>query len=435
MIALILSLLLSVLPAPGASQEDPNAQYILLVSGVVAGAAREFEAPVESKVIRLQFTVQLDGEAAFTLLGPSGRPLTLSQPNISEVTQPGRRVITIYDPKPGQWRVRLSGNGGFAVSVTAQSELYLCCLQFLNSSGRGRGPRPALEGSGAGDPQLAQVAVPGFEIETIDFKLVAEDGAVLDAVRFRQNDYSNTYNFTILIAPPARPFRLMVRGTDATGQAYQRVWPRLFPPQAVGPHTGLTGAPALPATGPEMIEGEHRIVRAEVLSVQEVPLLSEKGNPIGIRLHYEIRFPKDGYYSPFAQLFPDRPTASYTGALSLRAIKSRVEPEPEGAPTAGQFLGRASYKRDLIYRFTIDLVPNYLLFNEQKRTFCLANKVYGHPSPERFEREIKSEARIRYRISIAGTDYDSRKQVFTENSYVPHTWYTSFLKEGAHECE
>lgn len=413
----------------GGAQEDPNAQHILLVSGALAGEPREFDVPVESKVIRLQFTVQLDGETIMTVLGPSGRPFDLSAPNVSRSEAAGRRVVAVYDPMPGRWRLRLAGTGGFAASVTVQSEIYLCCLQPV-APARPAGRAPQGE---EGGPPMAQVSLPGYDIETIDFKAVGEDGTVLDSLRFRQNDLSNSYTFTFLLPAPGRPFRVMARGQDATGRDYQRVWPRLFPPHPAEPTAGHV----VDSGGPPFVQGENRIVRAEVLRLAEEPLLSEGGNAVGIRIKYEVRFPRDGVYAPTPQLFPERPAAGYTGALAMRPIRSLIEPSPAGGPATGplQYLGRAGYRRDQVYRFTVDLVPNYLLFNEAQRTFCFATKAYGQASRERFEQEIKSEARVRYRISITGTDYDNRKQAVTENSYVPYTWYASALKEGARECE
>jgi hypothetical protein len=237
--------------------------------------------------------------------------------------------------------------------------------------------------------------------------------------------------------------RLMVRGREQGGGAFQRVYPQLIVPQIPTASPAPENAPANPgvpqaADSQPFVEGEYRIVRAQVLSYSDAPLLSASGNPIGIRLQYAVRFPVDGYYSPQPNLYPERITSGYTGALSMRLIRSVVAPGPEGVLQPNQILsaGRTIYLRDKVYQFTVDLVPNYVIFNEQQQQYCLASKGFSQAGMrERFEREIKSDQALRYRFSISGTDYDGRQPVFTEKTYTPSLWLTSLQKEGAKECQ
>ncbi|MGE0133176.1 MAG: hypothetical protein AB7U82_34295 [Blastocatellales bacterium] len=53
---------------------------------------------------------------------------------------------------------------------------------------------------------------------------------------------------------------------------------------------------------------------------------------------------------------------------------------------------------------------------------------------ERFEREAMSEVKVRYRLTVSGTDLDGRQPMLTENAYAPVVWYRGYLKEGAGEC-
>jgi hypothetical protein len=132
----------------------------------------------------------------------------------------------------------------------------------------------------------------------------------------------------------------------------------------------------------------------------------------------------------------------------MRVHKGSVEPEPDGAQKSSQWIfgGRGTFKAGVVYNFSVDLVPNYVYFNEQKGAFCLQTKAYIQPggpgSPgihpglrDRFEREVMSETKIRYRLSISGIDLDGRQPMLTERSYAPNLWYQSYRREGAVDCQ
>jgi hypothetical protein len=446
---LIFAFFLLLFPAsssPAMAQEDPNAQYILLQSGELASEQREIEAPVEVGVFRLQFTLQAGSEIAWTLITPSGKPLVLTDPNIS-TSNPGseagdRRAIAMWDPRPGQWRIRLSGKGRFALSATAQGELFICCIQVWGRNGVYGVDRlqPA-----RGAKQQAQVYASGFNIDTIRFDLINEKGAAIAPLKFRQSDYSNPYNFTLLLETPDQPFRVVARGRDVSGKNFQRVFPQLIrplPADGLIPRTesspGIQPFPLPQEWNKATVEGEFKIVRVQVTAWSDAPLLTDKGNPIGIRLKYSIRFPADGSYSPQPQVYPERISSGYTGALGMRVARGSVEPMPDGLQNPGQFFlgARANFKGGTVYHFTVDLVPSYAMFDEQKKAYCLMTKSYRQQGiRERFDREVMSEQRIRYRLSFSGSDLDGRTPTLTENAYVPNAWFQGFVREGVVECQ
>src|SRR5262245_33006063 len=115
-------------------QDDPNAQYIILQSDELQSGSREIEVPVEVGVWKLQFNVrsglQAGNEFNWTIVTPAGKPLVLTEPNVSVTDPPENRTIVIWDPRPGKWTVRLSGKGRYTLSVTAQGELHICCSQL-----------------------------------------------------------------------------------------------------------------------------------------------------------------------------------------------------------------------------------------------------------------------------------------------------------------
>ncbi|MFN0085596.1 MAG: hypothetical protein ACKVX9_09430 [Blastocatellia bacterium] len=431
--------------ASAGAQEDPNAQYIVLQSGELSSAgqaaAREIEVPVEVGALRLHFNLQAGGDLQWALVTPAGKPMALTDPNISVGESGARRTISIWDPRPGRWRIRLTGAGKYTLSVTAQGELYICCVQFWGTTGvYGMERMQPVRGA----RHQAQVYASGFNIETIGFDLIDEEGERISLVKFRQGDFSNPYNFTLLLETPGRPFRLRAQGRDMNGKRFQRIFPWMIYPQGpesvpVPNESASAGRQwVLPQEwNKEAIEGEFRVVRAQVDSFSDQLLTTEKGNPIGIRLKYTLRFPVAGSYSPQPQVYPERIGYGYTGALQMRVHKGAVEPAPEGLANPNQlfFGSRGTFRADTAYQFTVDLVPNYVAFNDARKSFCLMTKSYSQQGlRDRFDREIQGEQRYRYRISFMGTDLDGRTPTLTENLYVPRVWHLGLVREGVGEC-
>lgn len=426
------------------AQDDPNAQYIVLQSGELRAEGPEIVVPVEVGVWRLQFDLHLAsasaGEADWTIITPSGKPLVLSDPNVAIKDPTNKRSILIWDPRPGIWKIRLAGKGKYTLSATTQGELYICCIQTW-----GRNGVSGIERLQAfrGQRQQAQAYASGFNIDAIQFDMVTDQGQMIAPLKFRQSDFSNPYNFTLMLEMPDQPFRVRARGRDLNGKSFQRIFYPLVRPQPIDAPVQEEVVPANPQwTLPQewnktSVEGEFKIVRAQVVEWSDEPLVSDKGNPIGIRLKYAIRFPVSGSYAPQPQVYPERISQGYTGALGMRIIRGTVEPAPDGMQNPQIFFsgGRAEFKGGDVYRFTVDLIPVYAAYDDQKKTFCINTKSYNQPGlKERFDRELISEQKTRYRVSFAGTDLDGRLPALTENVYVPNVWYQGFSREKISDC-
>src|SRR5262245_6866690 len=235
-LASILSGYLARATSVAAAQDDPNAQYILIQSGELTNGPREIEVPVEVGVWKLQFNLQFTGDLDWTIITPSDRPLSKDMPNLTITNARDgateKRSILIWDPRPGKWKISLSGSGKFTTSVTTQGELHVCCLQFF---GRAAGYSMDRFQPLRGARHQAQIYTSGYNIETIEFRLINEQGEAIAPIKFRQSDYSSPQNFTLFPDTPDRPFRVLARGRDISGKSFQRVIGWLIRPQTSDP--------------------------------------------------------------------------------------------------------------------------------------------------------------------------------------------------------
>ncbi|MCI0659578.1 MAG: hypothetical protein L0220_00740 [Acidobacteria bacterium] len=424
------------------AQGDSNTQFLALLSGRLASNVREIDVPVETGVLRLQFNVKFSGELDLKVITPLGNPLNLSEPNIIVMDSKDGRSITLWDPKPGKWKMRLSGSGTFNAFAAAQGEIVVCCVQFIDRTGvfaieRFQPTR--------GVQQQAQAFTSGYSIETIEFQMIDEEGQLIGPIKFRQTDYSNATGFTMFIDIPNLDFRIRARGRDTSGKEFQRVINWLIRPQPPDvPGANSENSPQLvPHTqfrqsDREAIVGEQPIIRAQIVSWSDEHLMTERGNPIGIRLKYSISVPAEGFYSLYPHLYPESINTGVAAALSMRVHRASVDPLPNGMENQDQlfFGARATFRPGQVYNFTIDLIPSFVNYIDHKKEFCIQRKAYSQQgNRERFERQVTSRLKLRYRFTLTGTNLDRPQPSLTHNTYVPLVWYQSYLKEGAVDCQ
>ena len=92
---------------PAATQpwiEDTNAQYIIFAQGTLQNSSREFAVPVEAKTFRLHFWSRISGDVTFEIIGPGGKPQSLTEPNVSHTPGKDRSSVVIFDARPGSGR-------------------------------------------------------------------------------------------------------------------------------------------------------------------------------------------------------------------------------------------------------------------------------------------------------------------------------------------
>lgn len=174
------------------------------------------------------------------------------------------------------------------------------------------------------------------------------------------------------------------------------------------------------------------VAHTQVANVHDELLFSSRGNPIGIRFRFSIRFPRSDYHAPHPYLIPEDRFLRETGSLFFfHVTRETVEPALEKTNR---------FKGDLLYQLSFDMIPNFLVQNAAGDKLCIAYPPHDTRTGEQFDRFLRegSEIRTRYQVSIWETSYGAPwrggKEEWTKNSYTPLAFYQAALKEGAEEC-
>ena len=195
---------------------------ILFASGVLRkGEPRDFQIPVDSTVESVSFSVTVDCKESIAVWRPSGDAVTPGgSAGFNDTEMVAGRVLTVKRPETGSWRVRVSGTGGYSVSVLAKSDLDLLGLDFVRVGGRpGHEGLFPIKGQPTSPDQMARARLSG-PFQTATFKLLSESGDAIQALALTTTDREE---FTGNLRLPDQPFRVAVEGTDDRGLPYQRV--------------------------------------------------------------------------------------------------------------------------------------------------------------------------------------------------------------------
>jgi len=167
----------------------------------------------------------------------------------------------------------------------------------------------------------------------------------------------------------------------------------------------------------EMARQERVAGATQVFNLRDEPLLSATGNPIGVRLHYSMRFPNSDYFWHTPSLRAEQDFGASIWADGGFAEPTATPPLLPGKNTAPR------YEAGKEYEFTADILPYFLVRSRDGAKLCLLEPPAHYRAG--FERLMGQS--IRYKVSINGTKFEA----VTQNTYRPKAFYESAVKEGA----
>lgn len=300
-------------------------------------------------------------------------------------------------------------------------------------------------------------------IATAAFSAVDERGTVIQSIRMmRQPNGSDTSELVGLMVVPDRPFRIVMTGAAVDGVPYRRTYKHLFRPTP-----DLPSVRRLPPDVPTDLakhmtqiadqaarqaidrlesqlanhpEGVVFMPRTQISNVAYTPLFSAAGRPIGLRVTYEVKFSEDGYFDPALRVLPTFQSDEWRGLVDMHAVDGSIEPlpaevgAPQQRPSILAYGAGYQYKGNTTYRFTADLIPDFIIQNEAKTKFCIYSQKYEiYESGTRravWAELLTSESSLNYKVFIGNRDFTGAIDGF----FAPGTLRASFAAEGAQDC-
>ena len=200
------------------------------VLGELEPGDRTFDVEVDRSVKRVLFSVSLQCLQAMEIVRPSGTAVSSVESGVRWTQFQAGRQITIDDPEPGRWQVRVAGKGLVSVVVNARSALSLESVRPVREGGRPghegllRDDSPLVPGT----PRLLEIRLSrGLTEPTFEFRGGTDERLATIAARLVE-DGPDEQVFLSEFRVPRIPFRLVVTGRDETGGTVQRAQGSLF---------------------------------------------------------------------------------------------------------------------------------------------------------------------------------------------------------------
>lgn len=200
------------------------------VLGELEPGDRTFDVEVDRAVKRVLFSVSLQCLQAMEIVRPSGTAVSSVESGVRWTQFQAGRQLTIDDPEPGRWQVRVAGKGLVSVVVNARSALSLESVRPVREGGRPghegllRDDSPLVPGT----PRLLEIRLSrGLAEPTFEFRGGTDERLATIAARLVE-DGPDEQVFLSEFLVPRIPFRLVVTGRDETGGAVQRAQGSLF---------------------------------------------------------------------------------------------------------------------------------------------------------------------------------------------------------------
>jgi len=170
--------------------------------------------------------------------------------------------------------------------------------------------------------------------------------------------------------------------------------------------------------------------RIEVFDVSDEPLLTSQGKPLGIRMRYSVRFPREGAYSPAPILAT---TNEDFEERRMRVIGAKITPPPKKMLADSTSTGTyARYRSQITYAFVVDVVPAFVILSPDQTKSCIS----FFDANEK-QAVTTSNLGTRFSVHIDATDYGGYyggPSKLTQNAYSLAELYRNAVEKGAKDA-
>jgi hypothetical protein len=187
---------------------------------------------------------------------------------------------------------------------------------------------------------------------------------------------------------------------------------------------------------------QRAIDRVIISNLNDTYYYSSQGNPIGIRITFEVLFSDRGEFSVSPTLYTSDTRYNHYILSMSHFANIEILPKPERTERGVNY-----YQKGKRYKFICDLLPGFIFEaqrdtkNLNKNELCLYELESQNISAEDFGRLINDPNGAYYNIEVivSGVSYFVTKKVVatavTSKSYSHKTFYHSALKEKTGKCK
>ena len=211
----------------------------------------------------------------------------------------------------------------------------------------------------------------------------------------------------------------------------------------------MTGAPAiftiyalgllllnemvLPMTPLQTWQGQRHIAAIHVHNIRDEVFLSARGNPIGIRLTFDVRFPETVVANVSASVYGETDGQAPSQLQFAGGYEGSIEPSP-----ASDGEGYNIFRKETVYRFTQTALPNFLGYDERTQVPCLM-PVRTTVSDGQFLDMLSSIPSRKYATYILASSHFSPvshplHKYVTSRAYDFNSMYETIVREGNRRC-
>jgi hypothetical protein len=190
----------------------------------------------------------------------------------------------------------------------------------------------------------------------------------------------------------------------------------------------------LPATPLAMLWNQRAAGRVEIRSVRDELLLSDRGNPIGIRLIFDAVVPRTGHYSISPSVL-SRVSDETLWPLNFgHSRPSVISPARPGSEEVYDGLAEG-----VVYTFTTDMMPDFLNYDDREKQPCLVNVTTKYISEDAFVAALAKSRNVKYRGEVhVSTPTAGRSAVVhhfeTARGYDVEAMFRTIEVEGGRKC-
>jgi hypothetical protein len=189
----------------------------------------------------------------------------------------------------------------------------------------------------------------------------------------------------------------------------------------------------LPGTPLKAWIGARSLEAVEVRNVRDEVLLSARGNPIGIRVTFEAVVPRTrGYGISASVMTPANRDLPWPVHLD-HSPRHIVEPSP--SPVRDDVYD--VFEKGVVYTFTQDMMPAFLLYDERERAPCLRNVTTKYVSEADFLLALSKSRDMKYHTEIQAENASDRvvaREYVTTRGYDIEAMYRTIAIEGDRRC-